>query len=204
MNGNETHTYRESFFSSGFSIFKRYSQLNRTTLIANHLTDVNSIEVREGWKKYYLALNLVWIVIYSMAFLSPEQRKGSVDFFFGKWSFAKLPFILFFTAVPCIGLFYLFDKRVKVRIDSDGIWSRRTGTLPWDHICYFSSTVSKMRSDGDIYKLHITPKDSNGLLDNEVILTFRRMDKNFDEIRPIVEFYAKKYNIEDMGHGSEE
>jgi hypothetical protein len=61
-----------------------------------------------------------------------------------------------------------------------------------------------MRSDGDIYKLHITPKGSDGLLDNEVILTLRRMDKNFDEIRPIVEFYARKYNIEDIGHGNEE
>ena len=61
-----------------------------------------------------------------------------------------------------------------------------------------------MRSDGDIYKLHITPKDPDGLLDNEVILTFRRMDKNFDEIRPVVESYARKYNIEDMGHENEE
>jgi hypothetical protein len=168
------------------------------------LTDVNSIEVREGWKKYYLVLSLAWILIFSIAFIIPEQRKESIDFFFGKWDFAKLPFILFFTFVPCIGLFYYFDKRVKVRIDSNGIWSRKNGNLSWDHICFFSSTVCKMRSDGDIYKLHITPKGSDGLLDKEVVLTFRRMDKNFDEIRPIVEFYARKYNIQDLGHENEE
>jgi len=99
--------------------------------------------------------------------------------------------------------FYYFDKRLKVRIDSSGIWSRKYGNLVWDDIWYFNSTVCKMRSDGDIYKLHVRLKDTENRLDKEVTLKFRRMDKGFDEIRGVVEYYASKYKIEDLGHESE-
>ena len=141
--------------------------------------------------------------MYAISF-TPSFRKETMDFFFGKLSLLKLPFILIFAIVPCIGLWYLFDKQVKVRIDNDGIWSRKYGTLAWVNICFFSSSICKMRNDGDIYRLHITSKGPDGLLSDEEILTFRRMDKNFDEIRAAVEYYAGKYNIEDKGHEKEE
>jgi len=150
------------------------------------LTETNSIEVREGWKRYYLICFFAILIIFSVGFIIPGQRKESIDFFFGKWSFAKLPFLLMFAFVPSICLFYYFDNRVKVRIDSSGIWSRKCGNLSWDDIWYFNSTVCKMRSDGDLYKLHVRLKDTEDRLDKEVTLQFRRMDKSFDEIRAIV------------------
>ncbi|HEY8969090.1 MAG TPA: hypothetical protein VIM64_08350, partial [Puia sp.] len=110
--------------------------------------ELNSIEVREGWKKYYLIYFFAFLVAFSFVFIIPEQRKDSIDFFFGKWKFAKLPFFLLFAFVPSLCLFYYFDKRVKVRIDSNGIWSRRKGNIVWSDIWYFNSTVCKMRSNG--------------------------------------------------------
>jgi len=167
------------------------------------MTEANSIQVREGWKKYYLFCFFAILFVFSLAFIIPAQRHDSIEFFFGKWSSAKLPFILFFALVPGICLFYYFDKRVKVQIDSKGIWSKKKGNLPWDDIWYFNSTVCKMKSDGDIYKLHIRLKDTEDRLDKSVNLKFRRMDKGFNEIRAVVEYYARKYGIQDLGHESE-
>ena len=178
-------------------------QILTITSNLKNLTDTNVIEVREGWKKYYLFYFFAFLLIFSFAFIIPEQRKNSIDFFFGKWSFAKLPFFLMFAFVPSLCLFYYFDMRVKVRIDCNGIWSRKYGNLAWDDIWYFNSTICKMRSDGDIYKLHIRLKDTEDRLDKEATLKVRRMDKTFDEIRTVVEYYANKYQIEDLGHESE-
>ena len=60
-----------------------------------------------------------------------------------------------------------------------------------------------MKSDGDIYKLHVRLKDTENRLDKEVNLKFRRMDKSFDEIRAVLKYYARKYEIRDLGHESE-
>lgn len=88
-------------------------------------------------------------------------------------------------------------------MNSDGIWSRRKGNITWSDIWYFSSTACKMRSDGDIHKLHVRLKDTEDRLDAEETFKFRRVDKSFDEIRSVVEYYAGKYNIEDLGHENE-
>jgi hypothetical protein len=181
----------------------RCVQLIKIYIIPNKLTELNSIEVREGWKKYYLIILFVWFAIIGVAFLIPEQRKGSIDFFLSKWSFSKLPVILVFTAWPSFCLFYLFDKRVKVRIDKNGIWSLKSGNVSWEDIWYFYSTVYKMRNDGDLFKLHIRLKDTEKLLDKEIDLKLHRMDKNFEDIRAVVEYYAAKYKIEDLGHDNE-
>ena len=146
---------------------------------------------------------LAWVAFLSIGFIIPEQRKGTIDFFFGKWNFAKLPMFLFLIAWLSVCLFYYLDKSIKVRVDSNGVWSKKSGSLSWDDIWYFNSTVCKMRTDGDLYKLHIRLKDTEDRLDKEVIFRFRRMDKTFDEIRPIVEYYAGKYQIQDLGHENE-
>jgi hypothetical protein len=164
------------------------------------LTDLYSIEVRQGGRKNYLFYFFAILFVFSFGFSLPSQRKESIDFFFGKWSFTKLPFFLGFAFVPSLCLFYYFDRGIKVRIDSEGIWSRKNGNIGWDEIWNFSSTFSKGPRYGDIYQLLIRLKDTETRLDEEVILKFQGMDKSFDEIRPVVEYYARKHKIEDSGH----
>jgi hypothetical protein len=188
---------------TGLLIFRSAAGPGVASLNQGILMDTHSIEIREGWKKYYLICSLAWLAIMSVGFMLPGQRKESIDFFLHNWSFAKLPFILFFAAIPAICLFYYFDKRVKVRIDAGGIWSRRNGSLAWDDIWYFNSTICKMRGDGDIYKLSVRLKDTEDRLDKSVSFKFRRMDKSFDDIRAVVEYYAGRHGIEDLGHESE-
>jgi hypothetical protein len=162
----------------------------------------NYIEVREGWKRYYLGCCIAIVCIFSVAFIMPSQRKESMDFFFGKWNFVKLLFIMAFCFIPALCLFYYFDNRVKVRVDEEGIWSKKYGNIVWADIWYINSTFCKMR-EGDIYKLHVRLKDTEDRLDKEYVLQFVRMDKNFEEIRAVVEYYARKYQIQDLGHENE-
>jgi len=164
------------------------------------LTELTSIEVREGWKKYYLFGIIFCFIFLAAGFIIPSQRQESIDFVFTKWTLAKLPFFALWFAVVSICSFYYFDNRVKVRIDTNGIWTLKYKNTYWDDIWYFSSTVCKMRSDGDIYYLKIRLKDTEDRLDKELKIKFRRMDKDFGDVRAVMAFYAAKYNIQDLGH----
>jgi hypothetical protein len=164
------------------------------------LTDIYSIEVRPGGRRKFFFYFIAFLLILSVGFILPSQRKESIDFFFGKWSFTKLPFFLFFAFLPSLPLYYYLDRGVKVRIDSEGIWSRKYGNMSWEEIWSFSSTLKKGQRYPDIYQLCIRLKDTETRLGEEVTLKFQEMDKRFEEIRPIVEYYARRYKIEDSGH----
>ncbi len=99
-------------------------------------------------------------------------------------------------------LFYYFDKQVKVRVDVEGIFTKRNKLIPWTDIWYFSSMICKMR-EGDLYYLKLRLKNTEERLDKEIKIRFRRIDKDFSEIRKVVEYYALQNNIHDMGHEKE-
>ena len=164
------------------------------------MTDVYSIEIRRGGRNSYLFYFFAIIFIFSFAFTIPSQRKESLEFVFGKWNFIKLPFFLWFAFVPSLCLFYYFDWGVKVRIDGEGIWSRKHGKIGWDEIWGIRSTFSKGPRYGDIFLLYLRLKDTESRVGEEVALKFQKMDKGMEDIRPVVEYYARKYDIEDSGH----
>ncbi|MBS1663374.1 MAG: hypothetical protein JST68_20185 [Bacteroidetes bacterium] len=105
-----------------------------------------------------------------------------------------------FAFVPFLCLYTYFDRRVKLRVDSEGIWSSKKGKVGWDEMWGFSSDFKKGPRYGDIYQLHARLKDTETRLDMEVVFRFQNMDKKFSEIRSVVEYYAGKYKIEDLGN----
>ncbi|MBS1915533.1 MAG: hypothetical protein JST87_04600 [Bacteroidetes bacterium] len=166
------------------------------------MTELNSIEVREGWKNYYLFGFFAIMTIIISAFVIPSQRQDTINFFFSKWTIAKLPVFIMFIGVMGLCLFYYFDKRVKLKVDKDGIWTVKYKETLWDDIGYFSTTICKMK-EGDIYYLKIRLKDTEDRLDKELKIRYRRMDKDFEEVRQIISYYAAKHNIQDLGHENE-
>ncbi|NNV57144.1 hypothetical protein [Limnovirga soli] len=166
------------------------------------MTELNSIEVREGWKKYYLFSFLAFVGIISVCFLIPSQRQGIIDYFFGKWTIAKLPGFIVLFGIMGLCLFYYFDNRVKLKVDRNGIWTFKHKETPWDDIWYFSTTVCNMK-EGDLYYLKLRLKDKEDRLDKELKIRYRRMDKDFTVVREIISCYAKQHNIQDLGHAKE-
>lgn len=165
----------------------------------NNLTELNSIEVRNGWKNYYLAGFLCFAAVIGACFIIPSQRQGTIDYFFGDWTFAKLPGFLTLFGIMGLCLFYYLDNRVKLRVDKNGIWTKKHKNTSWDDIWYFSSTISRMR-EGDIYYLKLRLNDTDDRLDKELKIRYSRLNKNFRDVREIITYYAAKYNILDMGH----
>lgn len=166
------------------------------------MTKLNSIEVREGSKKYYLLGVLAFPTIIAIGFIIPSQRQDTIDYFFGQWTVAKLPAFIVLFGIMGICLFYYFDNRIKLRVDKNGIWTRKYKNTPWDDIWYFSSTICKMK-EGDIYYLKLRLKDIDDGLDKELKIRYRRMDKKFENVREIISYYATKHNVLDMGHEKE-
>jgi hypothetical protein len=163
------------------------------------LTDFLSIEVKDGWKKLCLLGLVFWMIFVAIGFI-PEYRKETMNFLFGKWSFTKLPMFISSACWLLYCLYYYLDKRVKLKIDQNGIWTIKYKDVYWTDIWQFNSTEYKMRrSEGDIYYLFFLLKNGK-----EIKIRLHRMEQNFLDIRSIIEYYAAKHNIIDMGHGSEE
>lgn len=164
-------------------------------------TDLTSIEVREGWKKYYLVAFLGWIAFVAAIFII--QPKQTADFFFRTFSMGQIPALFFLIAIPAICIFYYFDTGIKVRIDKDGIWRRKNGIIEWNTIWYFDTTILKDGLDGDTHYLKLKLKDRQDQPGKEITIKFRRIDKSFIDIRDVVCYYAQLHNIDDMGHEKE-
>ena len=166
------------------------------------MTELEYIEVREGWKNYYLFgfLGFLTLIIFSCIF--PESRQSNIDFFLGKLTLAKLPGFIVIYGIMGLCLFYYFDNRVKLKVDNTGIWTIKYKETPWDDIWYFSTTICKMK-EGDLYYLKIRLKDTENRFDKELKIRYRRMDKEFRQVREVIEHYAIKYSIQDLGHEKE-
>jgi hypothetical protein len=166
------------------------------------LTDLHFIEVREGWKNYYLFcfLGFVALIIFSCTY--PESRQSNIDIFFGKWTFAKLPLLITIYGMMGICLFFYFDKRVKLKIDRNGIWTLKYKEILWTDIWYFNTTILNQR-EGNLYYIKFRLKDTENRFDKEIKIRYRRMDKDFEEVRGVISYFAKTHNIQDLGHENE-
>ena len=166
------------------------------------MTALNSIEVRKSWKNYYLFSFLAFVGIISVFFIIPSQRQETIDYFFGKWTIAKLPGFIVLFGIMSLCLFYYFDNRVKLKVDRNGIWTIKHKETSWDDIWYFSTTVYNLK-EGDLYYLKLRLKDTENRLDKELKIRYRRMDKDFTEVREIISYFATLHNIQDLGHEKE-
>lgn len=145
---------------------------------------------------------LAFAAFIAICFIIPSQRQGAIDYFFGKWSIAKLPGHIVLFGIMGFCLFYYFDNRIKLKVNQKGIWTIKYKNIPWNSIWYFSSTICKVK-EGDIYYLKIRLKDTEERVGKEFKIRYRRMDKEFRDVREIISFYTAKYNIQDLGHEKE-
>lgn len=159
----------------------------------------DTLEIKEGWKGYYIFNFILWIAVLAAVLIFTKKRRDAFDFFFSNWTWAKLPTFLVIIGIPAICLFYYFDKRVKVKISNDGIWTKKDGTISWQSFSSFHSqqTYSK---DGDIYTIYFRRKEQAHSSGKEIKIELRRMNTPFNEVRNKIRLYAIKYGIEDIGH----
>jgi len=166
----------------------------------NNSIDENAkgvLEVREGWKGYYLFWCFVWFAIIPICLIIPSQRQDTWNFFFRNWNINKWPAFLVLFGIPAICLFYYFDKKVKIRIDALGIWTKKHGTIFWNTISTYRTT-QVYQKEGDQYTIILQLKEPEH--ESEVRIEFRRMNKSIEEIREAISHYAIQYDIGDKGH----
>ncbi|MES2372569.1 MAG: hypothetical protein V4557_08320 [Bacteroidota bacterium] len=167
----------------------------------NLSTDLTSIEVREGWKKYYLIGFLGWMAFVAAIFIIwPKQ---TAFFFYNTFSMGQTASLFFLIAIPAICIFYYLDTGIKVRIDQNGVWRRKDGIIEWNTVWHFHTTILKSGLSSNTHYLKLKLKDTQDQLDKEITVKFRRTDKKFVDIRDVVSYYAQQHGIEDMGHEKE-
>ena len=159
----------------------------------------DTLEIKEGWKGYYIFNFFLWIAVIAVFLIFAKNRQDAFDFFFSNWTWAKLPTFLVIIGIPAICLFYYFDKRVKAKFSNDGIWTKKYGNISWQSISSFYSrqTYSK---EGDIYTICFNRQEQADPSVKEIKIELRRMNTPFDEVRNKISMYAIKYGIEDLGH----
>ena len=127
----------------------------------NAPTELNiqeNFEIKEGWKGYYLSALIIWIGLIAICFVFEKSRQETINFFFYNWTWIKLPALLMILSIPAVCLFYYFDRRVKLMLNKDGIWTKKHGTLSWKTLLYFYSKQG-YHSGGDIYMIYLKRKE---------------------------------------------
>lgn len=153
------------------------------------------LEVREGWKHYYLFWSIAGFLIVPVCLIIPSFREDTIGFFFRDWNITTLLAIFVVFGMPTISLIFYFDKRVKIKIDALGIWTKKHDTIFWSDISAYRTSQVYL-NEGDNYAIILQLNE----LQKEVRIEFRRMDKDIEEIRAAINYFAMHYHIEDKGH----
>jgi hypothetical protein len=162
-------------------------------------SNLNSLEIRHGWKNYYLFGFFSWIAIILIGFIIPSLRGKTNTFFFGDLTISKILVFAIILSIPTVCLYNYFDKQVKLKIDNLGVWTKKNGIIQWQDLQYFRTTEIYAK-EGDIYNLIFKQKENMQFVEKEIKIELRRMDKDFNEIRREISSYLTAYKIEDLGH----
>jgi hypothetical protein len=114
-------------------------------------------------------------------------------------NFAIIPAILVSVILPCYFMYNYLDKKVKLAIDDEGIWSPKTKNIQWANLRYFFTTQHRYRGDVS-YCLFIRLKDEISDSQQPMEISLSHLDKNFKDLRNAVQLYASRNNIKDLGH----
>ena len=115
----------------------------------------------------------------------------------------------FITGNPVIAIFLLsilyggalfgwikvFDKRVKLIINRNGIWYTKTQFIGWDNIEFFQFVEQKAAKAGTFYVLKLKTKNRSKAY--KIDITF--FDRNYNQIQASINENASKYSVEDLG-----
>ena len=123
-----------------------------------------------------------------------------IDLFHTHFTIVQYFFLLVFLAMFVYPLIKLTDNKVKVRIDKEGIWTKKQGTIPWTSIWYVYSTERTeraMTATNLKIKLKESPENPEG---KEIRIPLSALDKDLDEVRKTLNYFTQSYGIYDLGH----
>jgi heme/copper-type cytochrome/quinol oxidase subunit 4 len=163
------------------------------------LANATTIEVRHGWKNYYLLGFAVFIIVTIIFISVPGMRITLNQFLFTEWTFPKMIALAVILSLPGICLFNYFNKSVELRIGEDGVWHKQKGSIRWLDIQEFQTSTAG-QSEGDIDELIFTISENIKGQQKTITIQLRRVDMDFEEIRNCISAYLIIHQIKDLGH----
>jgi hypothetical protein len=126
-----------------------------------------------------------------------DPRKASLEFSESPVFLSLV--VLFFCGLAAYFWVRFFDRKYKLIIDRNGIWSVETGLIPWEDIVYLFFTHTEKRWGSRERAEFPTTLELNISLHSTIpvcIIDITALDKSEEQILEALQIHAKKYPIQ--------
>lgn len=154
------------------------------------LNEPKELVVRGSYKRPIFLAILLSIPCIGLLTESLENWKKLIN----ETNFLMILLVLFIYGMSIYYWFKVFDKRIKLIINSKGIWSLKTGFIDWSNFWYFYVKEEKTTKAGTFR--FIILKKKNDEKDYKIDLTF--YDKTYEEVKEAININSKKYPVIDL------
>lgn len=138
----------------------------------------------------YPAIIFLAITIYML--VGPYEKTRVL---FESVNFGSIVFTLVIVGGLVFSLYHYFDKRIKLVINKNGVWSLKNGQINWDQVWYFHIQISDDRYKSET--LCVKQKDT----DTEIKIGLGGYDISKDAILSSFKYYSSQHSIHDLGVG---
>lgn len=152
------------------------------------INDPNELVARGSHKKV-----LLYALLFSIPFVG-LLTVNSLKSFYSENLFAAVLLTFIFCVIPIYFWYMVFDKRIKLIINKNGIWSSKMHLVSWNSLWYYHIKEDLIK--GTKYHFFIF-KIKNSGIDYKVDITF--YDKTYIEILNAIKINSNGYSIIDLG-----
>ena len=155
------------------------------------INDNNELIVRGSHKKVLLYALLFSIpAVGGLLTVNVEDLKSM----YFENIFASILMVTIIYGGPIYFWVKVFDKRIKLIINKNGIWNSKSELLSWDNLWYYHIKEDFIKGT----KYHfIIFKNKNNEIDYKIDVTY--YDKTYIEILNAIKINSKEYSIIDLG-----
>jgi hypothetical protein len=112
-----------------------------------------------------------------------------------KEHFITVPLLLMvFYGIAAFFWFKVFDRKIKLIINQNGLWTKSTGFVYWESVWYYYLRERRTFKAGTFYDLFFKLRDDEK--DYKLEITFLNTDYN--KIRRAIKLNARNYNVHEL------
>jgi len=101
---------------------------------------------------------------------------------------------VFVVAMAVIFWVWVFHKKILVKINDEGIWTKKFKLIKWEDIEAFYTTEQQLKGFKG-YNLVLLDK-----INNDYDVNFSFSDQSITSLREIMNYYRNRYGFRDSGH----
>lgn len=171
-------------------------------LFTMNILSKNSTEYLELRKAKFIYFFITFILLLALIVNVADKQKRAdlISSFYPDFTWYSLVILLIVFSIIIYIVFNLLDRKVKLKISEEGIWTKKFGGIAWKEIWYVATEESKS-SNGKPLSLTIKLKqDQEENTEREYVVQLAGLNYDLKNLWKVMNYYCEKYEIINLGH----